>query len=198
VLSLVLVYITPPFNSESFVKTKSQVLEKDASAYLYKMQDRGSFWFVASNKMLDAEMVSENAFWSPEHCASMLTLEVLGTIYFFESKFKQDSSNEFYDVVYKYDVRTNMMETFESTKHLNLYSAILKEGKIFVFYQEGDEFYKAELIEKENSLDYTNKQKISESEIEYNPWKGEIESLEKINDNTFKYFVIQKSVYTNK
>lgn len=195
VLCLALVYLTSLFNSESFIKTKSQVLEKDASAYLYKIQVGGSFWFVASNQVLDnvsgAEKISENIFWSPEHCASMLTLNVADTIYFFESKFKEGSSNEFYDVVYKYDVQTNRMETFESSKHLNLYSVIFKEDKIAVFYQDGDMFYKAQLVQDGEKIDYANKQKISQDEIEYNTWKGEIESLEKIKDNNLKYFVIQ-------
>ncbi len=189
------------FASRDFIKTKDEKMQPDGKAYLYKIKENNNkeekFWYVATNKILEKknlegiafEKVSENIFWDPEHCAQMLTLTVGNDLYFFESKFKLNQTNEFYDVIYKFDTKNNLMQTFESQKHTNLYSMIFENNKIFVFYKDGEEFYKTELVEQENKISFENKKIIKEGDIVYRNWKGNIESLDKIEN--LKYFIIQ-------
>ncbi len=177
-----------------FEKTKSEVLEKDGRAYLYKINEGEKDWFVATNVDLEskgvaAERVSENIFWDPEHCAQMLTLTVDDNLYFFESKFKGYSSTEFYDLIYKFNLKENRMKTFRADEHVNVYSVILEQAKIYVFYKQGDGFYKAQLLENDDTLSYQNIVSVKEDDIVYRDWKGNLEVLDKMEG--LKYFIIQ-------
>ncbi len=194
---------------QSFTKEKGEVLSKDGKAYLYRFKEEkkdkeekeiGRFWYIATNQKLEEinfseknkfEKVSENVFWDPEHCAQMLTLTTPEHLYFLESRFKEGSVSDFYDVIYKFNIKENSVDTYKSNSHLNIYSLILENQKIKVFYKDNEtqKFYVSDLEELGDKIKYTNTQEIKEEDIVYREWKGNIEELDRAKD--LQYFIVQ-------
>jgi len=179
-----------------FKKSEAIPLVDDGKAFLYEVLSEEKKVYVATNKKLDdqkmvSKLISTNAFWDPEHCASMLTLSTTNYIYFFESKFKEGSASDFYDVVYKFDIKNNTLQTFDFKDHKNIYSVILENENIVVYYKinETQKFYKSNLDEKGGNLVYVNVNEIREADIKYGEWKGKLDELDKVTG--LKYFVIQ-------
>lgn len=175
-----------------YKKIDSEVLTPNSKNYLYKINQNNKTFFLATDKKInnpdiDNTLISEDKFWSPANCAGMLTAIVHDNLYFFDTQFKGSETNEFIDVIYKYNIPTNTLTTYKSQMHKNIYSVAYLENKINIFYQEPDErFFQTTLKEENNQMSFADKKEIVEKEIYY-PERIEVTGISK--DTT--YFLIQ-------
>lgn len=160
--------------------------------YLYLVVNSGQNYYVATNEKIEeskvnGKLLSSDKFWDPEHCAQMLTLTTPDHLYFFDTQFKENSSSEFFDVIYRYNIGKNVLETFRSEEHKNIYSVYLEDRKINIYYvDKSGMFYSAILKEDGDKFVFSDIKTITEKDIKYKP------SLRLPDLNILgKYYIVQ-------